>query len=133
RPPEEQTKTMQEDVILGYLPIFIYLIVVAFIGSALILVSALVGRKNPSAEKLSTYECGMAPIKDARRRLDIRFYLIAMLFILFDIEVVFLYPWAILFDRFEPMIFGFIEMVLFVAVLLLGYVYVWRKGALNWS
>ncbi|MEE8547552.1 MAG: NADH-quinone oxidoreductase subunit A [bacterium] len=124
---------MQEDVILGYLPIFIYLIVVAFIGSALILVSALVGRKNPSAEKLSTYECGMAPIKDARRRLDIRFYLIAMLFILFDIEVVFLYPWAILFDRFEPMIFGFIEMVLFVAVLLLGYVYVWRKGALNWS
>jgi len=124
---------MQEDVILGYLPIFIYLIVVAFIGSALILVSALVGRKNPSAEKLSTYECGMAPIKDARRRLDIRFYLIAMLFIIFDIEVVFLYPWAILFDRFEPMIFGFIEMVLFVAVLLLGYVYVWRKGALNWS
>lgn len=124
---------MQEDVILGYLPIFIYLIVVAFIGSALILVSALVGRKNPSAEKLSTYECGMAPIKDARRRLDIRFYLIAMLFILFDIEVVFLYPWAILFDRFEPMIFGFIEMVLFVAVLLLGYVYVWRKGALDWS
>jgi len=124
---------MQEDVILGYLPIFIYLIVVAFIGSALILASALVGRKNPSAEKLSTYECGMAPIKDARRRLDIRFYLIAMLFILFDIEVVFLYPWAILFDRFEPMIFGFIEMVFFVAVLLLGYVYVWRKGALNWS
>jgi NADH-quinone oxidoreductase subunit A len=124
---------MQEDVILGYLPIFIYLIVVAFIGSALILVSALVGRKNPSAEKLSTYECGMAPIKDARRRLDIRFYLIAMLFIIFDIEVVFLYPWAILFDRFEPMIFGFIEMVLFVAVLLLGYVYVWRKGALDWS
>ena len=124
---------MQEDVILGYLPIFIYLIVVAFIGSALILVSALVGRKNPSAEKLSTYECGMAPIKDARRRLDIRFYLIAMLFIIFDIEVVFLYPWAILFDRFEPMIFGFIEMVFFVAVLLLGYVYVWRKGALNWS
>ena len=124
---------MQEDVILGYLPIFIYLIVVAFIGSALILASALVGRKNPSAEKLSTYECGMAPIKDARRRLDIRFYLIAMLFIIFDIEVVFLYPWAILFDRFEPMIFGFIEMVFFVAVLLLGYVYVWRKGALNWS
>ena len=124
---------MQEDVILGYLPIFIYLIVVAFIGSALILVSALVGRKNPSAEKLSTYECGMAPIKDARRRLDIRFYLIAMLFIIFDIEVVFLYPWAILFDRFEPMIFGFIEMLMFIVVLLLGYVYVWRKGALNWS
>ncbi len=124
---------MQEDVILGYLPIFIYLIVVALIGSALILASALIGRKNPSAEKLSTYECGMTPIKDARRRLDIRFYLIAMLFILFDIEVVFLYPWAILFDRFEPMIFGFIEMVMFVAVLLLGYVYVWRKGALNWS
>ncbi len=124
---------MQEDVILGYLPIFIYLIVVAFIGSALIIASALIGRKNPSAEKLSTYECGMTPIKDARRRLDIRFYLIAMLFIIFDIEVVFLYPWAILFDRFEPMIFGFIEMLMFIVVLLLGYVYVWRKGALNWS
>ncbi len=124
---------MQEDVILGYLPIFIYLIVVALIGSALILASALIGRKNPSHEKLSTYECGSTPIKDARRRLDIRFYLIAMLFILFDIEVVFLYPWAILFDRFEPMIFGFIEMLSFVVVLLLGYIYVWRKGALSWS
>jgi NADH-quinone oxidoreductase subunit A len=75
----------------------------------------------------------MTPIKDARRRFDIRFYLIAMIFILFDIEVVFIYPWAVLFDRFNPVIFGFIEMVLFIVVLLFGYVYIWRKGALDWS
>ena len=124
---------MQEDLILGYLPIFIFLIIVAGMGSMMIMVSAIIGRKNPSKEKLSTYECGMAPVRDARRRLDIHFYLIAMLFILFDIEVVFLYPWAVLFDRFNPIAFGFIEMVMFIVVLLFGYVYVWRKGALNWS
>lgn len=124
---------MQEDLILGYLPIIIYLAIITCVGAGMIIASALFGRKNPTAEKVSTYECGMAPIKDARRRFDIRFYLIAMLFILFDIEVVFLYPWAVLFDRFNPVIFGFIEMLLFVIVLLFGYIYVWRKGALNWS
>ena len=74
----------------------------------------------------------MIPIKDARQRFDVRFYLVAMLFILFDIEVVFLYAWAVIFGKFNPVIFGFIEMLLFMAILLFGYIYIWRKGALDW-
>ncbi|UCF32074.1 MAG: NADH-quinone oxidoreductase subunit A [bacterium] len=120
-------------MILGYLPILVFLIIVTCVGAGMIIASALIGRKNPNSEKISTYECGMVPIKDARQRFDVRFYLIAMLFILFDIEVVFLYPWAVLFDRFNPVIFGFIEMVLFIVILLFGYIYIWRKGVLSWS
>jgi len=92
----------------------------------------LAGRHYPTEEKSSTYECGVPPIKDAHHRLDVRFYLVAMLFILFDIEVVFLYPWAVLFEKFNPIIFGFVEMVTFIVILLFGYIYIWRKGALNW-
>jgi NADH-quinone oxidoreductase subunit A len=124
---------VQQELIVGYLPIIIFLVIATVIGSGMIILSAMLGRKNPNPEKNSTYECGMVPIQDARRRFDIRFYLIAMLFILFDIEVVFLYPWAVLFDRFNPVIFGFIEMILFIVILLFGYIYIWRKGALDWS
>ena len=124
---------MREDLILGYLPILIFLFVVMALGVVMLVASYILGRKAPNPEKLSTYECGMTPVKDARRRFDVRFYLIAMIFILFDIEVVFIYPWAVLFDRFDPVVFGFIEMVLFIAVLLFGYIYIWRKGALDWS
>ncbi len=125
---------MSEDLIVGYLPIFIFLLAVVALGIGMLTASHIMGllRKNPTEEKISTYECGMTPIKDARQLFDVRFYLVAMLFILFDIEVVFLYPWAILFDKFNPVIFGFIEMILFIAVLLFGYIYIWRKGALDW-
>ena len=125
---------MREDLILGYLPIFVFLFAVGVLGIVMLTSSYVIGllRRNPTEEKESTYECGMVPIKDARRRFDIRFYMVAMLFILFDIEVVFLYPWAVLFDKFNPVIFGFIEMILFIVVLLFGYVYIWRKGALDW-
>jgi len=124
---------VKEELVLSYLPVFIFLLVVGCVGGGMILMSVFMGRKNPTEEKNSTYECGMVPIKGARGRFDVRFYLIAMLFILFDVEIVFLYPWAVLFDRFDPIIFGFIEMALFIAVLLFGYIYVWRKGALDWS
>jgi NADH-quinone oxidoreductase subunit A len=125
---------LREDLIVGYLPIFIFLLAVVALGVGMLAASHIMGllRKNPTEEKISTYECGMTPIKDARQLFDVRFYLVAMLFILFDIEVVFLYPWAILFDKFNPVIFGFIEMVLFIVVLLFGYIYIWRKGALDW-
>lgn len=125
---------MSEDLILDYLPIFIFMLAVGVLGIGMLVASHVIGlfRKNSNDEKTSTYECGMTPIKDARRRFDIRFYLVAMLFIIFDIEVVFLYPWAILFDKFNPVIFGFIEMIIFIVVLLFGYVYIWRKGALDW-
>ena len=124
---------MSENLIVGYLPIFIFMMIVGAIGLGMITMSFFMGRKNPTDEKTSTYECGMTPIKDARRRFDVHFYLIAMLFILFDIEVVFLYPWAILFEKFDPVYFGFIEMVLFIVILLLGYGYIWRKGVLDWK
>jgi NADH-quinone oxidoreductase subunit A len=123
---------VREDLILGYLPIFILMMIVGVIGIGMIVASYIMGRKNPTDEKNSTYECGMEPIKDARRRFDVRFYLIGMLFILFDMEVVFLYPWAILFEKFQPVWFGFIEMVIFIVILLFGYIYIWRKGVLDW-
>jgi len=125
-----------ENVISGYLPILIYIGIVVVLGIGMLIGSEilgrLAGRRYPTGEKNSTYECGMIPIKDARHRFDIRFYLVAMLFILFDIEVVFMYPWAVLFNKFNPIIFGFVEMLVFIVILLLGYAYIWRKGALDW-
>ena len=127
---------MGESVISGYLPILIYIAVVVALGIAMLIGSVILGRvlrqRYPTSEKESTYECGMIPIRDARHRFDIRFYLVAMLFILFDIEVVFLYPWAVLYNKFNPIIFGFMEMMIFIVILLIGYAYIWRKGALDW-
>lgn len=127
---------MGENAISGYLPVFIYIAVVLVVGAGMLIASHLLGfvagRHYPTSEKESTYECGMIPIKDARQRFDVRFYLVAMLFIVFDIEVVFLYPWAVLFKKFNPVTFGFVEMIVFIVILLLGYAYIWRKGALDW-
>jgi NADH-quinone oxidoreductase subunit A len=125
-----------ENAISAYLPVLIYIGVVVVLGGGMLIASRvlghLAGRRYPTAEKNSTYECGMIPFKDARHRFDIRFYLVAMLFILFDIEVVFLYPWAVLYNNFNPIIFGFVEMMIFIVILLIGYAYIWRKGALDW-
>ena len=127
---------MGENVVSGFLPILIYIGVVVMLGVGMLIGSEflgrLAGRRYPTSEKESTYECGMIPIKDARQRFDVRFYLVAMLFILFDIEVVFLYPWAVLYNKFNPVIFGFLEMIVFIMILLIGYAYIWRKGALDW-
>jgi NADH-quinone oxidoreductase subunit A len=93
--------------------------------------SFFIGEKKPSTIKLAPYECGMPLIGTARQRFPAKFYIIAMLFILFDIEAVFLYPWAVMFKKLG--MFGFIEMGVFIAILLVGYVYVWKKGALEWE
>jgi NADH-quinone oxidoreductase subunit A len=93
--------------------------------------SELFGPKNVTEQKLTTYESGMEPVRTARERISVKFYLIAMLFIIFDIEVVFLYPWAVNFRQLG--MFGFVEMVIFMVILLAGYMYVWKKGALDWS
>ena len=96
-----------------------------------IVLSGLLGPRKPSAEKSAPYECGMPPVGDARERQSVKFYLVAMIFLLFDIEVAFLYPWAMaLRDLGWP---GFVQVALFMALLLAGYVYVWRKGALDWG
>jgi NADH-quinone oxidoreductase subunit A len=105
-------------------------VVVAFAAIALTL-SAITGPRHPSSAKLAPYESGMPPIGSARRRIPIKFYLTAVLFILFDIEIVFFYPWAVLFRQLQ--LFGFIEMGVFAVVLIIGYIYVWRKGGFEWD
>ena len=90
-----------------------------------------VGIKRPSQAKLSPYECGITPVGDARERFSVSYYLIGMLFILFDVEAVFLYPWAIVFKSLKW--FGFVEMFLYIAILVAGYIYIWKKGALDWT
>ena len=114
-----------------YLPVLIHFLVVVVVAAAILGVSSWVGGKRPSRVKLSPYECGIPPVGDARDRFSVSFYLVAMLFILFDVEVVFLYPWAIIFKSLKW--FGFFEMLLYMAILLAGYVYLWKKGALDWK
>ena len=114
-----------------YLPILMHLGVVAFVAAAMIGLSAWVGVKRPTREKLAPYECGIDPVGNARERFSISFYLVGMLFILFDVEAVFLYPWAVVYQSLKwP---GFIEMLVYIAVLAAGYVYIWKKGALDWK
>ena len=115
----------------GYLTILIYMGAVVFLSAAILGVSAWVGVKRPTREKLSPYECGIQPVGDARERFSISFYLVGMLFILFDVEAVFLYPWAVVYKELKW--FGFTEMLLYILILLAGDVYIWKKGALDWS
>ncbi|MBJ6980775.1 MULTISPECIES: NADH-quinone oxidoreductase subunit A [unclassified Luteimonas] len=114
-----------------YLPTLLFLIVATGIGIALILVGNLLGPKRPTVEKLSAYECGYAPFEDARMPFDVRYYLIAIQFIVFDLEIIFIVPWATVFR--ELGVLGLIEMGIFVGMLLLGFIYVWKKGALEWE
>lgn len=120
----------------AYLPILLLVVVAICFGLGSILISAVVGQKKPSKVKLAPYECGCEPVGSARERFSIKFYLIAMLFILFDIESVFLYPWAVVFNKFIKAGFGsfiFAEMMVFIVILFVGYIYVWKKGALEWE
>ncbi|MGB9618189.1 MAG: NADH-quinone oxidoreductase subunit A [Desulfomonilaceae bacterium] len=115
----------------SYLPLLVIVLMSAFIGLVIIVLSELLSKKNVSQIKLMPYECGMDPIGSARKRFSVRFFVLGMLFIVFDIELIFLFPWATIFEQLR--VFGFIEMLVFVVVLLVGLVYVWRKGALEWE
>ena len=115
----------------AYLPIILLVIIAAIFGFASLCLSSLIGVKKPSTVKLAPYECGCEPVGTARERFSIKFYIIAMLFILFDIEAVFLYPWATIFKKLG--MFGVIEMGVFIVILFVGYIYVWKKGALEWE
>jgi NADH-quinone oxidoreductase subunit A len=115
----------------GYLPIVLMLIVSALIGLIIMLIGVLIRPKKPEKVKYSVYECGMPEFGDARRRYNVRFYVIAMLFVIFDVETVFLFPWAVAFNMLG--IFGLIEMILFIVILVFGYFYAWKKGALEWA
>ncbi|SNB47588.1 NADH-quinone oxidoreductase subunit A [Geobacter sp. DSM 9736] len=120
----------------AYLPIILLVVVAVGFGLVSITLSTLIGPKKPSLVKMSPYECGCEPVGSARERFSIKFYIIAMLFILFDIEAVFLYPWAVVFKKFIASGFGtfvFVEMMVFIVILFVGYIYVWKKGALEWE
>lgn len=115
----------------SYLPILVLIGIAFAFALAVVILSRLIGPNNPNDIKLAPYECGMPLLSSAQDRFSIKFYIIAMLFILFDIEAVFLYPWAVMYKRLG--IFGFVEMGVFIIILLVGFVYVWKKGALEWE
>ncbi len=117
--------------IQSYIPILMLLGVVLLLAVGMLVISYLLGQHRPTREKLTAYECGITPTGDARHRFSVKFYLVAMLFILFDVEVIFLYPWAVIFK--ELGIFGFVEMLLFLVIVLAGFAYLWTKGALDWT
>jgi NADH-quinone oxidoreductase subunit A len=118
-------------VLANYFPVLVFLAIALGIGGAMVGGSMLVARQMPYAEKVSAYECGFEAFGDARRRFDVRFYLVAILFIIFDLEVAFLFPWAISLGRIG--LFGFFSMLAFLGVLTVGFIYEWCKGALEWE
>ena len=115
----------------SYIPIGIMMLFAITFAVVMSKASEWFGPKNPTEQKLSTYESGMEPVRTAHERVSVKYYLVAMMFIIFDIEVVFLYPWAVNFKALG--MFGFVEMFIFIAILLVGYLYVWKKGALRWD
>jgi NADH-quinone oxidoreductase subunit A len=119
------------DILGDYFPILVFIALAAAIGMALVGGSLLAAKQRPYAEKVSAYECGFEPFDDARRRFDVRFYLVAILFIIFDLEVAFLFPWAVSLSHIG--LFGFLSMLGFLAVLTVGFIYEWCKGALDWE
>ena len=114
-----------------YLPILIFLAIAIGLAFIILAASLVVARQSPDQEKISAYECGFEPFGDARQRFDVRFYLVAILFIIFDLEVAFLFPWAVALGKIG--LFGFWSMIVFLAVLTVGFVYEWMKGALEWE
>ena len=115
----------------SYLPVLIFLVISLAFGFGALIMGSMFRLKRPYSEKLMPYESGITPVGEPRYRFSVRFYVIAMLFVVFDVEVIFLYPWAVVFDKLG--LFAFIEMIIFIFVLLVGYVYAWRKEAFTWE
>lgn len=114
----------------NYIPIFIFMAIVLILIPLTLGIAKLVRPEKPEKVKLMAYECGVDPIGDSRQRYTVRFYIVAILFVIFDVETIFLFPWAVLYKSLAW--FGFIEMMIFLAILIVGYVWVWKKGALEW-
>ena len=114
-----------------YLPVLIFLGVAIGYGAVLIIVGSVLSPNNPNAEKLSPYECGFEAFEDTRMRFDVRYYLVAILFIIFDLEIAFLFPWAVVVDTVGMT--GFVAMTVFLGILVIGFIYEWKKGALEWE
>jgi NADH-quinone oxidoreductase subunit A len=126
-----QVRDGMQQLLSAYLPLVIFMGVAGLIGVALLVAPFIVAYKNPDPEKLSAYECGFNAFDDARMKFDVRFYLVSILFIIFDLEVAYLFPWAVSFNSIGW--FGFISVMIFLAVLTIGFLYEWRKGALEWD
>jgi NADH-quinone oxidoreductase subunit A len=122
---------MPDNYFAQYLPLLIHLVVVCGLAGAIVTLSWIIGYRKPTRAKMSPYECGMDPVGDARERFSVKFYLVAMLFILFDVEAVFLYPWAVILRDLK--VFGFGEMLVYIGIVLVGFFYVWKKGVLDWG
>ena len=122
---------MNGNYLNNYGPLLLMFILAAGLAGALITASTIVGRHKRTREKDQPYECGIRPTGDARQPFSVHFYMVGLLFILFDIEAIFLYPWALVYR--DLSVFGFVEMVLYIIILLAGYIFLWKKGALNWD
>ena len=122
---------MSSNYLDNYGPLLLMFLLAAGLSGAIIAVSAIVGRHKPSRTKDQPYECGIEPTGDARQPIYVQFYMVGLLFILFDIEAIFLYPWALVYRSLG--VFGFVEMVLYIIILLAGYIFLWKKGALDWN
>ncbi len=115
----------------NYIPVLIFIVVGLGLGTLMILAGSILGPHRPDSEKQSPYECGFEAFEDSRMKFDVRYYLVAILFIIFDLEIAFLFPWAVVLD--EIGMFGFLAMMVFLAILVVGFIYEWRKGALEWE
>lgn len=122
---------MQSGYLDTYAPLLLMFVLACGLAGALVTVSTLVGRHKRTREKDQPYECGIRPTGDAREPFSVHFYMVALVFILFDIEAIFLYPWALVYH--DLSVFGFVEMVLYILILLAGYIFLWKKGALDWN
>ncbi len=120
-----------DDLLREYLPILIFLVIAIGLTVVIVAASYIIARQRPDSEKVSAYECGFEAFDDARSRFDVRFYLVAILFIIFDLEVAFLFPWAVALG--DIGVFGFWSMFVFLLILTIGFIYEWRKGALEWE
>ncbi|HTM38306.1 MAG TPA: NADH-quinone oxidoreductase subunit A [Terriglobales bacterium] len=127
---------MPDNYFVRYLPLLIHFLIAGALATGMVLLSWIIGYRRPTRAKLSPYECGMTPVGDARERFSVKFYLVAMLFILFDVEAVFLYPWAVILKDLKAMgqgIFAISEMFVYIAIVLVGFFYIWKKGVLDWG
>ena len=120
-----------DSLLREYLPILIFIGIALALAGVIVIASLVVARQRPDSEKLSPYECGFEPFADARSKFDVRFYLVSILFIIFDLEVAFLFPWAVTLGKIG--LFGFGSMMLFLGILVVGFIYEWKKGALEWE
>src|SRR5215471_16365529 len=127
---------MPDNYFARYLPLLIHFLVVCGLAAAIVTLSWIIGYRKPTRAKLSPYECGMTPVGDSRARFSVKFYLVAMLFILFDVEAVFIYPWAVILRQLKALgqgLFGLLEMLVYIGIFLVGFFYIWKKGVLDWG